>query len=146
MLEDTPSAHIVGKTPDDKYYEVAICARYLCDIFHDFEFNKMSSEELNSKEPGTPFQHDVWNPTQDEIGVHGNQGALVMARNRFVGNAVQAITSAKHGRGLDQYYLSIIAHTDNGFFSVAIRWAILLRDLKACGQQLSPGRQVCAEL
>ncbi|KAI7785363.1 hypothetical protein LA080_007197 [Diaporthe eres] len=45
LLEDTPLAHIVGKTPDDEHY-VAIRAQYLCDIFHDFEVDKAMSSQV----------------------------------------------------------------------------------------------------
>lgn len=117
-FDDLPSAHIVGRTFDDLYYEVAMyepLVHYL--LGKDFAF-------LLASESG--LQYDVSQPTHREMGVYGVRNAGVKARRHFIQNAIDAILSARHGRGLDHYYQD---YTSNPCILATISWAFLLRDI-----------------
>ncbi|KAH8748261.1 hypothetical protein F5883DRAFT_582937 [Diaporthe sp. PMI_573] len=121
VFENLASAHIVRKTSDDEYYEVAMCERCI-QYFRGINFDFLPISD-------TSFRHNVSRPIRREIDVYGTQ-ASDRARFRFIQNAVGAISSARHGRGLDQYYLARADHTGNLCLSVAIRWETLLREIK----------------
>ncbi|KAJ0103802.1 hypothetical protein J7T55_004205 [Diaporthe amygdali] len=87
-------------------------------------------DEIESEELRKSIHYDVSQPKQREIKVYGTPEGTTRARGRFIVNAVRAISSADHGRGLDQYYLSSPNYTNNRGFLVAIKWAVFLRSVR----------------
>lgn len=120
QIEHVPRVHVVGKTPDGQFYQVAVCAsciRWLLD--HDFPFELASAQGL---------QHDISEPGEGEIRVQGIREARRRAQSCFVRNAIRGIWSGR-GRGLDRYYRYITVNQD---VLVPIEWAIVIRDIVVC--------------
>ena len=118
-----PSTHIVRRTSDDQYFEVAVsepCVQGLQDIGIPF---------LVASEAG--LQYDVSQPSQGEINVQGVWSATRKAQYQFLQNAVEATLSRAHGKGLDQYYRD---HTSNHGLLAPISWAFLVRDIWVCAR------------
>jgi hypothetical protein len=105
-------------------------ARLEFDDLESTDSGELVSDKSESKELRKSFHYDVSQPKQREIEVYGIHEATARARYRFIMDAVRAISSAKHGRGLDRYYLSSLDYTNTCGLSVAIKWAIFLRDVK----------------
>ncbi|KAH7309014.1 hypothetical protein B0I35DRAFT_90259 [Stachybotrys elegans] len=118
-----PVVHIVGRTADRRYYEVAMTTGFLYYLVkNDYPVKPLS-------EITQPYH--VSQPTEGEVRVHGYVNAVVKARKSFIRNAIDAIVDAKYGRGLDSYYRDYA----DPQLSAAIQWGCLLRDV----MESSPG-------
>ncbi|KAL1850480.1 hypothetical protein Daus18300_012894 [Diaporthe australafricana] len=82
------------------------------------------------------LHYDVSQPRQGKINVYGCSTAKEHAENRLVMNAMRAVSSGKHGKGLDRYYLSSIDYYNARSLSLAVAWAILLRDIMSSKQDV----------
>lgn len=117
-IEKLPTAHVVGKTWDTHYYEVAMtgsCLQWLFD--HDVPFLLASESGLS---------YDLTEPSEGEVHVFGVMPAREMAARRFMLNAMEATSSARHGHGLDRYYLR---NTSDKSVLATFMWTFLLRDI-----------------
>ncbi|KAK7924658.1 hypothetical protein PG985_006712 [Apiospora marii] len=104
VMKNYPQLHIVGETEDGKYLELAMCQRWVqCPTDISFHFQLASKSGL---------QYDVSLPTKTEIKKNGIDSASEQARKRFVSNAVSAVLSGRHGKGLEDYYRDNVCQFD----------------------------------
>ncbi|KAG8162679.1 hypothetical protein KVR01_007157 [Diaporthe batatas] len=126
---------------------VSVTGNVVFDDFKGLEFDHGLrsgdlSDEVKESLKQLHYDSDVSQPRQGEIDVYGCCKAQKLAESRFVMTAMRAVSSGKHGQGLDRYYLSSPDYRNVRGLSLAVGWAILLRDIKVlpvCEQSLGEG-------
>ncbi|KEY73691.1 hypothetical protein S7711_11425 [Stachybotrys chartarum IBT 7711] len=122
-IEELRAAHVVGKIRNT-HYEVAMtgaCRQWFVD--HDIPVLLTSESGLS---------YDLTEPTKVET----DGFSVITARKAaygFMTNALEAISSAKHGHGLERYYLY---NTSDKSMLATLMWAFLLRDISVCNYSL----------
>ncbi|KAK8872267.1 hypothetical protein PGQ11_002781 [Apiospora arundinis] len=94
-MELIPQLCVIGKTPDDQYYEVAM-SRDCVEWLNSIEFPLFKADSLH-------LMRDVWEPNEHEIVTHGRAPASEKAQNRFIDTAEELV--AKYGSNVMVYYM-----------------------------------------
>lgn len=111
------SFHSVEKTPDDRFYRVAVSLSWI---------PQLREQGFAVTLEGAPNR--VAEPKDADIRVDGAREARRKASHSFIQNAVHGVSiGARYG--LDRYYRSV---TLDQHLLVPIEWAILIRDILVC--------------
>jgi len=117
------SVKATRRTHDGSHLEIAVTEHVLRWLIEN---------EFPVKRPITS-RDDVSLPTMEEETDYGPWFARRWARKTFINDAINAILSGKHGRGLERYYMEYT----NDEVKAGISWGILLGDILVRLQKLN---------